>query len=594
MTHEILALLIFFATWAIVNRFMKKDISNEKGNSAGGDVAITFGKKTRSSAEITEQIKDLCQNQFTKALRMYRVLVKSGDDKFITEEAFYTAIVEASIRVGMSHSAMEVAHRMHENNIVPSVNFLQSFLKLLAARKCFAECIEVYNIFKPEPEQVIFSCLTLAASELGDVNMCREFLQQSGKKFKLTSRDFVPLIRVHHRRRDHESAIAELRSLMKQGIEIDPVVFNTALSVCVGAQNVKVMRELMAEMRDYQKGFNNKVVDTVSYNTLMKGFAKLRDLKGCFELLDEVVASDVEPDDITFSTLLDVCIDENENDLASQALEKMCASGVKMNCVLLTTLMKGFIRSKRLDMAMNVFSSMRLESSQVKPDMITYSMLIKAQCDNGDMGTALSILEDMLQNSHDIDDVVFTHLIEGCATVSNQALAEKLYRDMLIAKIRPSIYTLTAMVKVHGKCGNSDLAWDLVRTMEDEHGIKPTVVIVTCLVSGLLRQKKNDEAWEAFKWMSTTGGCPPDSHGVQTMINGLADAQMFKEVIEVARDALVNRKPALRVNAECLNHALSGMLSRGDKTSARILFGIMAEKQVQITTPNVARRLGLE
>merc|ERR1719337_346266 len=93
-------------------------------------------------------------------------------------------------------------------------------------------------------------------------------------------------------------------------------------------------------------------------------------------------------------------------------------SGVKMNCVLLTTLMKGFIRSHHLDKAMALFDTMRSADSQVKPDMITYSMLIKAQCDAGDMGKALQILEDMLQNQCDVDDVVFTHLIEGCCQVS--------------------------------------------------------------------------------------------------------------------------------------------------------------------------------
>ena len=50
-------------------------------------------------------------------------------------------------------------------------------------------------------------------------------------------------------------------------------------------------------------------------------------------------------------------------------------------------------------------------------------MLIKAQCDALDMGKALQILEDMLQNSCDVDDVVFTHLIEGCCHVNNVALA---------------------------------------------------------------------------------------------------------------------------------------------------------------------------
>ena len=80
--------------------------------------------------------------------------------------------------------------------------------------------------------------------------------------------------------------------------------------------------------------------------------------------------------------------------------------------------------------------------------MITYSMLIKAQCDAGEMGKALQILEDMLQCKCDIDDVVFTHLIEGCCNVSNVALAEKLFKDMQAASIKPSVYTLTAMVKV--------------------------------------------------------------------------------------------------------------------------------------------------
>merc|ERR1719453_2524685 len=140
---------------------------------------------------------------------------------------------------------------------------------------------------------------------------------------------------------------------------------------------------------------------------MMKSAAKRRDVQTCFQILDAINAAGAGADDVTFSTLLDVCIDENEHDLASVALEQMCESGVKMNCVLLTTLMKGFIRSRHLDKAMALFDTMRSEGSQVKPDMITYSMLIKAQCDAQDMGKALQILEEMLQSSCDVDDVVF-------------------------------------------------------------------------------------------------------------------------------------------------------------------------------------------
>merc|ERR1719161_3484883 len=205
---------------------------------------------------------------------------------------------------------------------------------------------------------------------------------------------------------------------------------------------MEIMDDLMRETKSYEKRRGVQVLDIVSYNTLIKAAAKRGDVQRCFSLLDQIQAAGLDADDVTFSTLLDVCIDREEHELASQALDRMCDSGVKMNCVLLTTLMKGFIRSKHLDKAMALFDTMRSEQSQVKPDMITYSMLIKAQCDALDMGKALQILEDMLQNSCDVDDVVFTHLIEG----------------MLMANIKPSVYTLTAMVKVYGKCGVSEKA----------------------------------------------------------------------------------------------------------------------------------------
>ena len=52
---------------------------------------------------------NLCHEQFTRALRLYRDLVKSGRDKEIHDEAFYTALVESSIRVGKADVAEQAA-----------------------------------------------------------------------------------------------------------------------------------------------------------------------------------------------------------------------------------------------------------------------------------------------------------------------------------------------------------------------------------------------------------------------------------------------------------------------------------------------------
>jgi len=533
MIGEILALLIFFLTWTALS-YVKKQKSAKPIGKAVSARHSTGPRSKRDPDDVADLVMSLCQSQFTRALRLYREMVRLDQDKEVVREEFYTALVEAAVRVGQHDVATQVCARMHENGMVPSAQFLQSLLKLLAARKLYEQCVDSYELFKPAPDQVVYSCLTLASAELGDVERTKAFLAINHEHFPVNARDYIPLIRLYGRKKDHASAIADLHHIMSLNIQVESVVFNSVLAICVHGLGLDGMRELITEMREYEKKHELKTIDIVTYNTLMKALGRGRDLKICFSLLEEISAEGIEPDDVTFSTLLDACMEEDHHELASLCLDRMCQSGVKMNCVLLTTLMKGFIRSRRLDKAMSLFESMRSANSHVHPDMITYSMLIKAQCDAHDMGKALEILEVMLQSQCEVDDVVFTHLIEGCCHVSNSALAEQLFADMLAADIKPSIYTLTGMVKVYGKCGQTEKAQELVRTAEASFGIRPTVVVHTCLISGMLRSKKYTQAFEQFLAMSENR-VQPDAQTVQTVVQGLVEGQMWTQLLEVVR-----------------------------------------------------------
>jgi len=576
--NEMAALLIFFLTWMAVLWW------NRRPDVSVRPEPTQKGRRKQSAQEMSQVIMDLCQDQFTRALRFYREMVKQGTDREIIDEAFYTAIVEAAIRVGKADVAEQIIQRMHDNRMLPSVEFLQSVLKLFAARKCFKQCLHVWDLFEPQPDQVVYSCLSLAAAESGNVELSRNFVTMSGKHFKMTTRDYIPLFRALSRKKDYESAVNDLRNVMKSNVEIENIGFNTVLSICVHAPDYTLVETMIKEMREYEKEKGVEVVDIVSYNTLMKAAAKNKDVARCFSALAEIQKMKLEPDDVTFSTLLDICINEEELQLASVALQQLCSSGVKMNCVLLTTLMKGFIRSKHVDKAMQLYQTMESGSSQVKPDMITYSVLIRAHCDNGNMGVALEILEAMLKRQIHLDDVVFTHLLEGCCNVSNVALAEKLFNDMLAANIEPSIYTMTAMVKVYGKCAQSEKAWELVKGMGSRFNLKPSVVIYTCLISGLLRQKKYQDAYHAFKWMKNT--CPPDAQCVCTMISGLADEGMYAELLDVVNESFDLQ--SVRVPNDVYNHAVAKICAY-DVPAAAAVCKKMLERNLQISAENKSR-----
>jgi len=603
--QEVLVLLVFLATFSVTRRLMKSRKEDVKLDEGKGKTRM---KQRQSPAETAEMIITLCQDQFTRGLRLYRDLVKNDLDREVTDESFYTSLVEASVRVNKPDVAEQVVARMHATGVRPSSEFIQSVLKLFAARKLYAECLRVWELFGPlmAPHQVIYSCAAVAACETGDIELARKLLAEAQSHFKISSREWLALMRFHVRNRDWEAAVSELHGLMAKDMPIDNIVFNTVLAACSTTETaLPTMQKLVEEMVAYADTHpveTLRTVDIVSYNTLMKALARNGDVEACFSLLEKFSSRGVDPDDVSFSTLLDVCIDEDEHQLASVALERMSAAGVQMNCIVMTTLMKGFVRSNRLDKAMQLYESMRAQNSLVKPDMITHSMLIKAHCDTHDMGTALRILEDMLESECTVDDVVFTHLIEGCCQVNNVRLAEKLFADMKQANIKPSIYTLNGLVKVYGKCGMSEKAIDLVGRMEEEYAIKPTVVIYTCLVSGLIRQKKYIDAWRTFKQMQES--LPADGYCTQTMLVGLADGQMWPEFADLAQQSLAkyrredDRRPkggSSRPSTlpECLNYGLNAMLNRSKVTQARSLYKMLCEKNIEVSVQAVSRRLGL-
>merc|ERR1740121_3477702 len=115
----------------------------------------------------------------------------------------------------------------------------------------------------------------------------------------------------------------------------------------------------------------------------------------CFELYELMRRRGIAPSQVTYGILLDGCINENQVDRTAEVADAMDREGCEMNTVLCTTLIKGFARAGQLDRAMNVYEQMR-GARGVTPDLITYSILIKANCDSHRLEDAFKLLASML------------------------------------------------------------------------------------------------------------------------------------------------------------------------------------------------------
>merc|ERR1719498_1154757 len=137
----------------------------------------------------------------------------------------------------------------------------------------------------------------------------------------------------------------------------------------------------------------------------MKYNARAGKIGRCFELRDEMVAKGLEASEVTYGILLDACVTAQELDRAKSVFSELCSSGLQLNVVHCTSFMKVLLSARRLDEAASVLREM-VRSPGVKPDLITYSTLVKAYAEGGNVSSALNILELMLKEGVKPDEII--------------------------------------------------------------------------------------------------------------------------------------------------------------------------------------------
>lgn len=612
VTQELTVILVFFLSLALWkhlgnrNKAKKqawKTLTPQSPAALHKKVAVEQHEKPLDArvlqalqAAEAQMLGLLEQREFTRALNFFRTFERDGRDKHFSE-ALFSAFIQSSIRVGKIDVVERLVRSMKRNGSAPSRDFWRTTLKMLSSRKHYDACLSIFTIFgRALPsDKVVFSCLINGALENGSPEKAAAMLERYSEA-GLDPRDHVLLFRTYVAMNDVESAEKTFKAL---GENMSSLMLNLLLLTCVQAKQPERALEHLHEARALQESRaakseassqeNDNIVDVVSYNTVIKGFAQAGMLPRCFDCLHEMRSVNLEPDDVTFGTLLDMCIADNDMNAANEVVELLVGGDRPVDTVMCTLFIKGLVRAGKLPKAMELYEEMKRRNNEgTRPDIVTYSVLIKAFVDSHDLEKALMLVEDMGAAGHSPDDIILTHLLEGCRYVGNQALGKRLFDDMLAAGVKPSDFTLITMVKLHGRCGCHDEAYQLVANWERQHGLKPSVIHYTCLMSGCLRTKNYDQAWQAYELMIGTQ-VQPDETTMATLIPGMVAAQHWDRVIALAKHGLKGT-PRINIAAETLNSALTQMrAASGVNLQATCLQTMMQEANIRVAARNTRR-----
>merc|ERR1719265_1424782 len=154
--------------------------------------------------------------------------------------------------------------------------------------------------------------------------------------------------------------------------------------------------------------------DIITYSTIVKGHCAEGDIDKALAVLKEMRTDATKaPDEIPYNSFLDGCAKQHRIDEALAALDEMQAAGVRPSNYTLSILVKLLGRVRRLNQAFSLVEDLSAKH-KFRPNVQVYTCLMQACIQNRKLDRALALHDQMVLAGCPPDEKLYTGLARGC------------------------------------------------------------------------------------------------------------------------------------------------------------------------------------
>lgn len=374
------------------------------------------------------------------------------------------------------------------------------------------------------------------------------------------------LLKSHGRARNIAGVRSVVAVVKARAVPVDAVLFNSAIDALVRCADIDAAAALVSEP-DFRD-----LLQTRSFNTLIKGFARKGMLAKAFQTRSDMQRLGCVPNQVTDNTLIAACVSAGDYErawkLADQVaaaplsdtapLERAVASSpdgeptiTNQLSVALTSLLTGLAADGKINDARALLADM--ERRHAPPTAITYAALITACLRHRDTGSAMAVFRSIPEpsacNGKQLRTLaVYNAMVMGLCRLGDRGnvdTAAKLVANMLSlhsssslpgqpsASVRPTADTFNSLIDGFVRSGRIARAESYLAAME-RHGCQPTIVSYTILLKGYGDLRNFPEAKRLFQDVSRRG-LKPDRVSLNAFITVCAragDLELASKVID--------------------------------------------------------------
>lgn len=412
-----------------------------------------------------------------------------------------------------------------------SIAVYSALMKVYAYCGLYDKACNLYDQIREdglEPDATMYGCLMKFSVECGRTAMSRELSELAPS---LDIQNYMSLIRAAGRDGDVDKAFEVLKRLRDSGVALDVAAYNCVLDVCVSVGSMERAQALLHDMKEAG------LVDVISYNTLMKGRCSCGDLKGAHALLLEMTQSGLQPNDVSYNSMLNAAVTFGNGNFqtAWETIELMEANGVRADHYTISIIMKALKKIKNTN----------------------------------DMARAFALLD---RSGVEIcsDEVLLNTVLETCTRNREYWRLETILTDYRQSSLRPSAHTYGSLIKACSTLRRLQECWEFWHEMAEHRAMEPNYIVLGCMLDALVVNNHLEDAVVLFnRWKERV---PANTVMYSIIIKGFAASHQGARAMDAWREM---RAQGIKLNTVVYNAVVDAQARIGNMAAVSELIEAM-------------------
>jgi len=242
-------------------------------------------------------------------------------------------------------------------------------------------------------DEVLFNALLDTCCRLKDLTRL-ETIVASMKKLQVTPSPVTLgiLVKTYGQAGDLAKVLQVWEEMEQQKALANSVTYGCMMDACIKCGCLQKAEDIFQAMRAEGKHKN-----TILYTTLIKGYGMEKDLGRALELFREMPAEGVPYNTITYNSMMDACVKCGDLSTAEGLLREITSgdSPLEPDLISFSTILKGYCHNGDLDKALQVLESMKARG--LRSDELVYNTLMDGCVKVSDVSAGLGLFEEMVQ-----------------------------------------------------------------------------------------------------------------------------------------------------------------------------------------------------